>query len=95
MVWASIAITMPGTIHFIEGKLLGEGYRNLLRDVMLPNARQLLGRNFYFPEDNDPKHGGPKGSVVVKNFICTNSIRRLNFPHKARSQILSKTFGVG
>jgi len=39
MVWDSIAITMPGTIHFIEGKLLGKVYRDLLRDVMLPNAR--------------------------------------------------------
>jgi len=93
MVWASIAITIPGTIHFIEEKLLGKGYRDLLRDVMLPNARQLLGCNFYFLDDNDLKHGGQ--AVVVKNFICTNSIRRLNFPHKARSQILSKTFGVG
>jgi len=36
MVWAPIAITMPGTIHFIEGKLLGEGDQDLLRDVMLP-----------------------------------------------------------
>jgi len=73
MVGASIAITMPGTIHFIEGKLFGEGYRDLLRDVMLPNARQLLGSNFYFLDDNDR-------SVVVKNFIRTHSIRRMNFP---------------
>jgi len=48
MVWASIAITMPGTIHFIEGKLLGEGYRDLLRDVLFPNARQILGASSTF-----------------------------------------------
>jgi len=78
MVWASIAIT--GTIHFIERKLLGKVIRDLLKDVMLPKARQLFGRNFYFLEDNDPKHGGPRGSVVVKNFIRANSIRRMNFP---------------
>ena len=58
MVWASIAITMSGTTHFIEGKLLGEDFRDLLRDAMLPNARQLLRRSFYFLDDNDPKLGG-------------------------------------
>jgi len=83
MVWASIAITMPGTIHFIEGKLLGEGYRDLLRDVMLPNARQLLGHNFYFLDDDDPKHCGPRGSVFVTNSIRANLIRGMNFPPRS------------
>jgi len=92
MVWASIAITMPGTIHFIKGKLLEKGYRDLLRDVMLPNARQLLGRNFYFLDDNDPKHGVPRGSLVVKNFIRANLIRRMNFPPQSPDLNLIENF---
>jgi len=83
MVWGSIPITMPGTIHFIEGKLLAEGYRDLLREVTLPNARQLLGHNFYFLDDDDPKHGGLRGSVFETNFIRANLIRGMNFPPRS------------
>jgi len=79
---------------FYRREIVGKGYQDLLRDVMLPNARQLLGRNFYFLEDNDPKHGGPRGSVVVKNFIRTNSIRRMNFSPQSPDLNPIENFGI-
>jgi transposase len=47
---------------------------------MLPSAKKLIGEDFIFQEDNDPKHGGEHGCKIVKKWIADNNIKRLKWP---------------
>lgn len=42
-----------------------EHYRNILEDNAIPSGIHLIGPNFVFMQDNDPKHT----AVVCKNYL--------------------------
>jgi len=54
--WGCVGIGGPGQLNFIEGKLIGVRYIEVLEQSMLPSARKIAGRNYIYQEDNDPKH---------------------------------------
>jgi len=54
--WGCFGIGGPGQLNFIEGKLTGVRYIEVLEQSMLPSARKVVGRNYIYQEDNDPKH---------------------------------------
>ena len=47
---------------------------------MLPSAKKLIGDDFIFQEDNDPKHAGEHGCKIVKKWVQENGIHRLDWP---------------
>ena len=58
-------------LHRIEGILVKEGHLNILENVMLPSAHMtLLRENWYFQQDNDPKHT----AHVVRDWMQDNNI---------------------
>ena len=69
---------MPGCIVFIEGTLTGVQYVEIKKTNMIPIAHKLIGEEFIFQEDNDPKHGGDRGCRVVKEFMKERKIKRLD-----------------
>ena len=47
---------------------------------MIPIVHKLIGREFIYQEDNDPKHGGDRGCRAVKEFFKEEKINRLDWP---------------
>jgi len=47
---------------------------------MVPSAHKIIGKHFIYLEDNDPKHGGPRGSLKVRNWFKTKKVPRIPFP---------------
>ena len=79
--WGCFGNYNPGTIIFIDEKLTGVLYRDILEKNMLPTAHRLIGQQFIFREDNGPQHAGEKrGCKIVKEWIKQNNVTRLDWP---------------
>jgi len=50
---------------------------------MLPSAHRIIGHHFFFLEDNEPKHGGPRRSKKRRAWIMRNKDRRMPFPSQS------------
>ena len=79
-VWGAFNASGVGMLHRIEGTLVKEGYLNILENVMLPSADMTLMReNWYFQQDNDPKHT----AHVVRDWMHDNNIPLLDWPSQS------------
>lgn len=56
MVWGCFGNNKPGNLIKITGKLNQEGYLKILEDNAIPSGINVIGRNFVFQQDNEPKH---------------------------------------
>ena len=72
MVWGCFSSAGVGEIFIIEDTLNSARYIRILSSFMLPSARQLIGKNFVFQQDNDPKHTAKntKAWLKDKNIEC-------------------------
>ncbi|KAI4882017.1 hypothetical protein NFI96_000726 [Prochilodus magdalenae] len=70
--WIHILQCPKGLLHRITGKMDGAMYRTILRDNLLPSARDLkMGRGWVFQHDNDPKHT----AKATKDWLKKNHIK--------------------
>ena len=77
MVWGCVSYYGVGKLCFIDGKMNGPGYVEILEKNLLRSIDQLGMRNEYvFQQDNDPKHT----SRVATKFFEINSIPVLPWP---------------
>ncbi|CAK9824990.1 Transposable element Tc1 transposase [Anthophora retusa] len=56
MVWGCFGSTSVGDLVKIDGILNKERYKGILETNALPSGTRLIGENFVFQQDNDPKH---------------------------------------
>lgn len=57
MVWGAISAAGPGNLHIIEGIMDHRYYIDVLKSNLSTTAEKLgLGNDYYFYQDNDPKH---------------------------------------
>lgn len=56
MIWGCFGGTSVGDLVKIDGILRKEGYRDILERNAIPSGTRLIGENFVFQHDNDPKH---------------------------------------
>ena len=57
MVWGCFSYNGVGNLAFIDGKMTGESYVNILKEHLFQSANKCkLRRRFIFQQDNDPKH---------------------------------------
>ncbi|KAI4876200.1 hypothetical protein NFI96_002768 [Prochilodus magdalenae] len=69
-----------GLLHRITGKMDGAMYRTILRDNLLPSARDLkMGRGWVFQHDNDPKHT----AKATKDWLKKNHIKVMEWPSQS------------
>ena len=83
MLWGAIARGRSAAMCFIEGKFNADGYIDILTRDMLPSACKIIGPHFTFLKDNDAKHGGPRGSLKVRDWIKRHKVRRIPFPARS------------
>ena len=58
IVWGSISSSRVGRLTVCDGTVNSEKYQAILRDTMLPAAREMFrnGQNYTFQQDNAPCH---------------------------------------
>lgn len=77
MVWGCMSANGVGNLVFIEGKMLKEDYRAILKENLMASARKLgLKRELIFQQDNDPKHT----AYIIDDFLEQNGIEKLPWP---------------
>ncbi len=80
MVWGGFAAGGVGALHRVEGTMNKEGYLRILNDVAVPSAMGLLGSNFIYQQDNDPKH---TAKVVLRFLDGSPHFTRLQWPSQS------------
>jgi transposase len=77
MVWGCMAASGVGELVFIDGIMKKEQYLNILKQNMKKSAEKLgIGNDFYFQQDNDPKHT----AEVVRLWLLYNTPHQLKTP---------------
>lgn len=57
MIWGCTASNDVGRLEFIEATMNKYAYLNILKRNLKQSAKEFdLGREYYFQQDNDPKH---------------------------------------
>ncbi|KAI4890787.1 hypothetical protein NFI96_000033 [Prochilodus magdalenae] len=80
MFWGVFSAKGTGLLHRITGKMDGAMYRTILRDNLLPSARDLkMGRGWVFQHDNDPKHT----AKATKDWLKKNHIKVMEWPSQS------------
>lgn len=79
MVWGCFSRDCIGPIHRIEGIMDQQVYLDIIKDVMLPHAKDKMPRGWTFQQDNDPKHTAKS----VKQFFSSKKIRLLEWPSQS------------
>jgi transposase len=79
MVWGCFSRDSIGPIHWIKGIMDGCMYKDIIKDHMLPHAKNKMPRGWIFQQDNDPKHT----SKVVISFFQSKKIRVLDWPSQS------------
>ena len=75
MFWGCFNRDCVGPIHLIDGKMDKNMYKDIIKDFMLPHAKDKMPRGWIFQQDNDPKHT----STLVKDFFKTKKIRLMEW----------------
>jgi DDE superfamily endonuclease len=79
MVWGCFSRDSIGPIQRIEGIMDQVMYKGILKDTMLPHAKNQMPRGWIFQDDNDPKHTAKS----VKEFLATEKVRLLEWPSQS------------
>ena len=81
MIWGGIAGNGLRMIEEIEGTLTATKYVEILENNVRTAFDEYWNDFDYFQEDNDPKHGGPRGAKLTKEWFGNNSdIIRMEWP---------------
>ena len=80
-IWGSISGNGLRILSPIDGTLTAQKYLTIL-DSKVARAFKQFNEDFdYFQEDNDPKHGGPRGALITKEWFLNNpQIQRMEWP---------------
>lgn len=65
MVWGCFGGERTGDLIEVKGIMKKEQYHSILERHAIPSGLRLLGKNFIFQQDNDPKHS----SKLCKNYL--------------------------
>ena len=77
MIWGCMASNGIGNLEFIESILNKYDYLNILKRNLKQSAEKLsLEDQFYFQQDNDPKHT----AEIVKLWLLYNAPKQLRTP---------------
>jgi transposase len=66
MLWGCMSAAGVGELVFIPDTLNAVKYQEILEEKMVPSARRLVGPNYLFQSDNDPKHTAKSTLAYLK-----------------------------
>lgn len=79
-VWGSITYTGVGSLYKITDTLTAAKYKQILIHHAVPKGRSLIGNNFVFQQDNDPKHTARVVKQYLDNKQRDGSLTVLDWP---------------
>lgn len=79
MVWGCFSRNGVGPLHRVVGNMDQHIYTGIVENIMLPHAKDNMGRGWIFQQDNDPKHT----SGLVKGAMAKKKIRLLEWPSQS------------
>lgn len=80
MIWGCFGGTSVGELVKIEGIMRKEQYRRILEESAIPSGVQILGQNFVFQQDNDPKHTSKLCQQYLQQLEREGSITIMKWP---------------
>lgn len=81
MIWGAIAGNGLRIIHQVVGILTADQYVRILDSHVRDAFNQYNNSLDYYQEDNDPKHAGPHGAKISREWFHNNpDIIRLDWP---------------
>lgn len=85
MVWGcfSFALSGVGPLHKIEGTLDKHSYHNILRNIAIPAGLSLVGKEFVFQQDNDPKHSSKLCQSYLQKKEASGKLKIMQWPPKS------------
>ena len=81
MVWGSFPGGGVGDLVKIEGIMDKKVYHNIVH--ALPSGRRLIGDNFVFQEDNDPKHSSNYCRNYLRRKEAAGALTVMNWPSQS------------
>lgn len=85
LIWGCMSMNGTGPIHRITGIMDRFVYLDIVKNVLLPFAKDKMRKNWIYQADNDPKHT----ARVVKEFLAKKKINAMKWP--AQSPDLNPT----
>ena len=79
MVWGCFASNRVSQLNIVDGTMDAKQYISILETSMVPSARELIGQNYVFQQDNDPKHT----SKLAKTWFQKKNINVLEWPSQS------------
>uniref|UniRef100_A0A8C6XBH6 Tc1-like transposase DDE domain-containing protein n=1 Tax=Naja naja TaxID=35670 RepID=A0A8C6XBH6_NAJNA len=76
MIWGCITASGIGRMQIVQGIMNSKQYVEVLEKTMLPSAQQLIGKDFYFQDDNAPCHRAKS----VQQWMKKHGVRLLDWP---------------
>ena len=80
MVWGGICTNGTTILHRIEKIMDKKVYHDILVRIAVKGGRQLIGHNFIFQEDNDPKHSAKLNRNYLANLEERGILQRMVWP---------------
>ena len=77
MLWECFSAKGTGRLHYIEGRMNGAMYQEILGDNLLPSLK--MGHGWVFKHDNDPKHM----ATATKEWHKKKHIKVLEWPSQS------------
>ena len=79
MVWGCFSRDNLGPIHPIEGTMDQRVSLGIMKNIMLPHAKDKMNRNWIFQQDNDPKDCARS----VKEYFQSKKVNVLEWPSQS------------
>ena len=79
MVWGCFSRDGTGPLHRIDGIMEQNQYKEIMKNVMLPHAKDVMPRGWIFQQDNDPKHTAKS----LQEFFRVKKVRVMQWPSQS------------
>ncbi|CAK9827487.1 Transposable element Tc1 transposase [Anthophora retusa] len=80
MLWGCFGTNKVDSLVKIDGILRKEQYLKILQDHAVPSGTKLIGENFIFMQDNDPKHSAKICQNYLKHLEDINKLKIMQWP---------------
>ena len=79
MVWSCFSCDGVVPIYRVQGIMDQNMYKGIIKDIMLPHAKNKMLRGWTFQHDNSPKHT----SKLVTEFLAQKKVCILEWPSQS------------
>lgn len=80
LVWGCFSFAGTGDLCRVQGAMKKENYLEILRNHAVPSGLRIIGNNFTFMQDNDPKHTAKVCKDYLREQQDQNTLKVMTWP---------------